>query len=89
MSMPNGELTAMYSTPSQPRHGFLHDVQEGGITPLQRAEVLLWMSEFCDFHECDMEVFACTVELLDKLLMTTKVHPVFTSYLSLAHCLLR
>ena len=58
---------------AQAQHGFLHGVQAGGITPLQRAEVLLWMSEYCDFHECGVDVFACTVELLDKLLGATKV----------------
>ena len=40
---------------------------------MQRAEVLLWMIEYCDFHECGVDVFACTVELLDKLLGATKV----------------
>ena len=58
---------------AQPRHGFLHDVQGFGITPLQRAETLLWLQELSDFHDCGCDVFASGADLLDQLLGRTKV----------------
>ena len=63
---------ALRHSPSQPRHGFLHDVQGFGITPLQRAETLLWLQELSDFHDCGDDVFACSADLLDQLLGCTK-----------------
>jgi len=55
------------------RYGFLARVQEGSISALARAEILLWVKELIAFHECDDEVFACTVDLLDRLLAITKM----------------
>lgn len=57
----------------QPRHGFLHDIQGFGITPLQRAEVLLWLQELSQYHDCGNDVFVCSADLLDQLLSCTKV----------------